>query len=203
MNTGPKVTLTKGAPSVSLSKQGATVGILRVNLNWNARPPQGYGPAGSAIDLDLGCLWEFTNGAKGVVQALGNAFAAYPAPGSRPVVWLDADDRSGSSQGGENLHVDLTQAAWIRRILVFGYIYQGAPTWAAANAVATLFPVNGPQIEVRLDEPDPRAPMCAIALLENHGGEIIVRREVRYIPGLHDVLDRTYAWGMTWAAGHK
>src|SRR6195952_4998814 len=59
-----KLTLTKSAPSVSLSKQGSVGGRLRVNLNWNARPAGaggggGFfkklmsGGAGGAIDLDL------------------------------------------------------------------------------------------------------------------------------------------------------
>src|SRR4051812_37293996 len=73
--SGP-VVLTKAAPTVSLTKSGGAGGLLRVNLNWNARPP---GSAGlfrkvQQLDLDLGCLFEFTDGSKGVVQALGNSF---------------------------------------------------------------------------------------------------------------------------------
>src|SRR5438309_660667 len=34
-----KVILTKAAPTVSLTKQGSAGGLMRVNLNWNARPP--------------------------------------------------------------------------------------------------------------------------------------------------------------------
>jgi tellurite resistance protein TerA len=206
-----KVTLTKNAPSVSLSKQGATGGLLRVNLNWTARPATGGGGGflsrltggGQGIDLDLGCLWELTNGTKGVVQALGKSMAAHVAPQYSPIIWLDADDRSGSSEGGENLFVDLAQAAWIKRVLVFAFIYEGTPNWAAANAVATLFPVAGPQIEVLLDEHDPSAPMCAIALLENVGGEITIKREVRYVRGGQSALDKAYGWGMNWAPGRK
>src|SRR6266581_1525398 len=77
-----KVTLTKAAPKVSLTKQGSATGMLRVNLNWNARPqgqPGGFFKrAAPTLDLDLGCLYEFTDGTKGVVQALGNAFTASP-----------------------------------------------------------------------------------------------------------------------------
>src|SRR3954447_1971345 len=81
-----KVTLTKSAPAVSLTKQGSAGGVLRVNLNWNARPAgqpaaggflkrlAGAAAGGGAIDLDLGCLYEYADGSKGVVQALGNAF---------------------------------------------------------------------------------------------------------------------------------
>jgi tellurite resistance protein TerA len=206
-----KVTLTKSAPSVSLTKS-ATGGLLRVNLNWTARPvePSAGGffkraMAGAAkpIDLDLGCLYEFTDGTKGVVQALGNAFNARASFTDQRVIWLDGDDRSGSNTGGENLFVNLAFAHQIRRILVFASIYEGASNWAAANGVVTLSPASGPEVEVRLDEHDPKSSMCAIALLETSGSEVSVRREVRYIHGAQDVLDRTYQWGMDWSPGRK
>lgn len=206
-----KVTLTKSTPSVSLSKSAAS-GLLRVNLNWTARPaaPSGGGlfkramtAAAPGIDLDLGCLYEFTDGSKGVVQALGQAFRARASFTDQPVIWLDGDDRSGLNTGGENLFVNLEYTRHIRRVLVFASIYEGAPNWAAANAVVTLFPINGPQVEVRLDEHDPRSSMCAIALLDTTGPEVSIRREVRYIHGAQDVLDRTYQWGMNWSPGRK
>jgi tellurite resistance protein TerA len=204
-----KVTLTKSAPSVSLSKRGATGGQLRVNLQWSTgAAPQKKGlfgrlagGGGGGIDLDLACLWEFTDGSKGVVQALGNAFQA-PYRGA-PIIRLDGDDRSGSSAGGENMFIDLSRTAEIRRILVFAFIYEGAPNWASANGVVTLYPASGPEIEVRLDESDPGAPSCAIALLENKGGELTVRREVRYVRGGQDKIDEAYDWGMNWTAGRK
>lgn len=206
-----KVTLTKAAPTVSLTKS-ATSGMLRVNLNWTARsaePSTGgflkraLAGAQPGIDLDLGCLYEFSDGSKGVVQALGQAFSAKASFTDQPVIWLDGDDRSGSVSGGENLFVNLEYSQHIRRILVFASIYAGAPNWAAANGVVTLFPASGPQVEVRLDEHDPKSSMCAIALIESTGTEVSVRREVRYIHGAQDVLDRTYKWGMSWARGRK
>ncbi|WP_219413671.1 TerD family protein [Pseudonocardia nigra] len=200
-----KVTLTKSAPSVSLTKQGATGGQLRVNLQWSAGEQQSRGlfgkRRGSAIDLDLACLWEFTDGSKGVVQALGNAFQA-PYRGA-PIIRLDGDDRSGSAAGGENMFIDLSRVNEIRRILVFTFIYEGVPNWASADGVVTLHPASGPEIEVRLDEPDPSSPTCVIAMLENQGGEMVVRREVRYIRGGQADVDRAYGWGMEWARGRK
>jgi tellurite resistance protein TerA len=201
-----KVTLTKAAPSVSLTKRGATGGRLRVNLQWSAgAPPERKGlfgkRRGNGIDLDLACLWEFTDGSKGVVQALGNAFQA-PYSGT-PIIRLDGDDRSGSSVGGENMFIDLARVDEIKRILVFAFIYEGTPNWAGADGVVTLFPASGPEIEVRLDEHDTGSPTCVIALLENTGGELTVRREVRYIRGGQADVDRAYGWGMEWARGRK
>src|ERR1700759_5288235 len=75
--SGP-VVLTKSAPTVSLAKN--TGGLLRVNLNWNARPAQSRGffhKPDPPLDLDLGCLYEFSDGSKGVVQALGNSLTRF------------------------------------------------------------------------------------------------------------------------------
>jgi len=208
-----KVTLTKSAPSVSLTKSGATSGVMRVNLNWNQGQPQqqgGFfkrlsaGASSGAIDLDLGCLYEYTDGSKGVVQALGNAFRGqHTLKNGEAMIWLDGDDRSGANTGGENLLIDLRHTQSLRRVIVFALIYEGVPNWGAADAVVTMFPASGPQIEVRLDEHDPRARICAIALLQNQGGELVVNREVRYINGGQDLLDQAYGWGMNWKAGRK
>jgi len=202
-----KVTLTKSAPSVSLTKQGSVGGTMRVNLNWNARPASTGGgffkrASGGAIDLDLGCLYEFSDGSKGAVQALGNAFRDHNQFGPNPIIRLDGDDRSGSNEAGENLFVDLSDISRIRRILVFAFIYEGVANWAAADGVVTLFPVSGPQVEVRLDEHAANSGMCGVAMLENVGGELSVRREVRYVSGHRD-LDRAFGWGMEWKAGRK
>lgn len=205
--SGP-VRLTKSAPSVSLTKSGQASGLMRVNLNWNARPTgaptggflQRMAGAQAGIDLDLGCLFEYTDGSLGVVQALGNAFK--DSAWGEPVCWLDGDDRSGSNSAGENLFVNLAHLSRIRRILVFAFIYQGVPNWAAADGVVTLFPAHGTPLEVRLDEPGANNGMCAIAMLENTGGELSVRREVRYFSG-HQQLDHAYGWGLRWTAGRK
>jgi len=205
-----KVTLTKSAPTVSLTKQGSASGLLRVNLNWNARPPGGahgggglFKKAPAALDLDLGCLYEFTDGSKGVVQALGNSFTAQPKDVREKVIWLDGDDRSGTNAAGENLFVNLAFANQIKRIMVFALIYQGAANWAAADGVVTLHPASGPQVEVRLDETRDGARICGVAMLESSGGELSVRREVNYLNGGQRVLDEAYGWGMNWTAGRK
>lgn len=201
-----KVTLTKAAPSISLTKGAGAGGQMRINLNWS----QGGKPAGgffkralsadASVDLDLGALWETTDGQKGVVQALGGAFGSLH---SAPYVLLDGDDRSGANTGGENLLVNLDHLDRIKRILVFAYIYEGAPNWAAADGVVTLYPQGAGPIEVRLDEASNNKRFCAIAMLTNQGGALQVNREVRYVAGSQSDLDRTYGWGMRWSAGRK
>jgi tellurite resistance protein TerA len=198
-----KVTLTKAAPSVSLTKHGGASGTLRVNLNWNARPQtSGFFRRTTQLDLDLGCLFEFSDGTKGVVQALGNAFRGYDSH-RRELIRLDADDRSGASAEGENLYIDLRDPSALRRVLVFALIYEGAANWADAQGVATLLPVNAPPVEIRLDDPRDGARICAIAMIENRGGEIVVNRLINYINGAQRALDQAYGWGMNWTPGRK
>jgi tellurite resistance protein TerA len=202
-----KVTLTKTAPSVSLRKQGGG-GRLVVNLNWHQGAPavkRGLfsrimsGDSG-AIDLDLACLYELTDGRKGVVQALGNTFGAFDRP---PYVMLDQDDRSGAAAGGENLFVNLAHIGEIRRLLIFTFIYEGVASFDQADGVVTLTPQAGAPIEVRLDERAGGARMCAIALLDNpSGNDFTVYREVRYVNGHRD-LDDAYGWGLRWTPGRK
>lgn len=202
-----KLTLTKDDRSVTLTKSGERQGVMRVNLNWTDpgpdRKPGFFAKllgAGGGIDLDLGCLYELTDGSKGVIQALGNSYGNLTEP---PFIALDHDDRTGASTGGENLHINLADPAVFRRILVFAMIYEGAANWAAVDGVVTMHPTAGPQVEVRLDSPADGARICAVALLTNTGHGLTVAREVEYINGSQADLDHAYQWGMRWAAGRK
>lgn len=199
-----KITLTKQAPSLSLTKGQGAGGRMLVNLNWTqgAPPPKRgfFKRASGGIDLDLAALWETADGQKGVVQALGNMYGALDAP---PYVHLDGDDRSGSVSGGENLTVNLDHLAQLKRVLIFAYIYEGVPNWAAADAVVTMQPQGAPPIEVRLDEAAGDRRFCAIAMLTNDGGALRVDREVRYVQGSQRQLDEAYGWGMQWTVGRK
>ncbi|MFD6878393.1 MULTISPECIES: TerD family protein [unclassified Streptomyces] len=207
-----KITLTKAAPSVSLTKQGATSGGMRVNLKWSAATPaRGWMRKGKDavrledVDLDLSCLWELRNGTMGIVHPINNQFGSFDQP---PYVLLDQDDRTGGSEDGENLMINLDHTADIKRLLVFVSIYAGATNFAGLQGVATLYPPVGPPIEVRLDECTVPAPVAAIALIENVGGELIVRREAKYLvlpPGIlkQQAVDLEYGWGMSWEPASK
>lgn len=212
--SGGKVVLTKGAPKVSLTKSGAVGGTARVNLNWSTGAPPAPAPTGGffaklkaaaapaagGIDLDLGCLYELGDGRKGVIQALGNAFGSLTTP---PWIQLDGDDRTGGVVGGENMSINLGAPGRFRRVLIFAMIYEGAPNWAAVDGVVTLTSANGQSFEVRLDESDAGARMCAVAQLVESGGDLVFQREVRYIQGGQMALDKAYGWGMNWQAGRK
>ncbi|MCX4451028.1 MULTISPECIES: TerD family protein [unclassified Streptomyces] len=207
-----KITLTKSAPSVSLTKQGATSGAMRINLTWSARtPPRGWMNKGrdavrlEDVDLDLSCLWELQNGASGIVHPINNQFGSFH---QEPYVQLDNDDRTGGSESGENLTINLDHASEIKRLLVFVVIYSGASSFAGLHGVATLYPPVGPPIEVLLDECTVPSPVAALALIENIGGELIVRREAKYIilpPGIfkQQAADLEYNWGLSWQSASK
>ncbi|MGV9527631.1 TerD family protein [Streptomyces cellulosae] len=208
-----KVTLTKAAPSVSLTKQGGTSGSLHVNLNWEVRK-QFSGWAAKLgrpvamhadLDLDLCALWELTDGRRGVVQALGNAFGSLHQP---PFIHLDGDDRTGASASGENLTVNLDHKHQFRRILVFVTIYEGARSFADLHATVTLRPQHGAPIDFSLDECTVPSTVCALALITNNGGDLVVQREARYLVPERGVspqrtVDHAYGWGMNWTPGRK
>ncbi|MGW6545788.1 TerD family protein [Streptomyces massasporeus] len=208
-----KVTLTKASPSVSLTKQGGTSGALHVNLNWEVRKQfSGWSskfgrPTAmhSDLDLDLCALYELTDGSKGVVQALGNSFGALHQP---PYIHLDGDDRTGAVSTGENLTVNLDHKNAFRRILVFVTIYEGARSFADLHASVTLRPQHGAPIEFSLDECTVPSLVCALALITNTGGDLIVQREARYLVPDRGVspqrtVDHVYGWGMNWTPGRK
>lgn len=204
-----KIELTKKGQSINLTKNAQSLGEIHINLNWNQQStPQkkGFfssllgGGGSSNVDLDLGCLFEFTDGQKGCVQALGNAFGSFDTP---PYVMLDGDDRTGAVTTGENLRINGAKIADIQRVLVYAFIYEGAANWSEADGVVTLKYPGGADIEVRLDEHRNGKIMCAIAMIENVNNETFrVERLVEYFDG-HQQMDRAYNWGMRWTAGSK
>ncbi|GAB3689049.1 TerD family protein [Actinocorallia lasiicapitis] len=191
-----KVTLTKQAPSVSLTKRGATSGTMRVNLNWRA---QGLGK----LDLDLCCMWELQDGRKGMIDPLAKQFGSLDAP---PYLLLDADDRTGARAEGENLTINLSHGSAFRRLLVMAVIYEGADSFAGLGAVVTLEPQGSPPIEIFLDECDvPKARTAVIARIDSVNGELVVNREARYYAtkgrkGGKQLADEDYGFGFRWTA---
>ena len=199
-----------GSGPVSLSKRGQAVQLTkqtggqpyRFNLNWNAQPPTRGGlfkRKAEGIDLDLGALYELTDGQAGVVQAVGQNFGALNQP---PFIMLDKDDRSGAVAEGENLFISSEHQERIRRMVVFAWIYEGIANWSQAEAVATIFQPGGQEISIALSEHRDGMIMCAIASLTNGPGGMNLTREVQYFAS-HPDLDRAYDWGLTWGPGSK
>ncbi|MFI1713065.1 hypothetical protein [Streptomyces litmocidini] len=217
------VDLTKAAPAVSLDKHGVTSGLIRVNLNWASPQAAAQREAGEArglfgrirasmrsaaarkVDLDLGCMIRCADGSKTVVQALGNAFGSVDR---FPYVALDADDRTGAREAGENLVINLDHQAEFQKLLLFVYIYEGSGDFRGLDAVVTLTSERGDRFRVVLDECPPQAHACAVALIKRQKGELVIGREVRWFtpadgPGVQDVISRAYRLGMKWTPGRK
>lgn len=218
------IELTKRNPSVSLTKQGAATGNLRVNLSWRMRTSdiEGRSKQGGGllrhpfklfkpdvvqahtlgvvnVDLDIGCMYELVDGSKGVVQPLGGFFGSLNEP---PYVKLSGDDRFGAPSG-ETIFINLDHREEIKRLLVFVYIYDRTPAFDRTHANVTLYPSNGPRVEIELDERAPQARSCAVFSLETVKGDLVVRREVKFVYGFQAELDRLYGWGLQWGRGYK
>ncbi|MFF7457362.1 Tellurium resistance [Kitasatospora sp. NPDC008115] len=219
-----KVTLTKSSPQHAITGAAATTGYLYVNLHWTTRTgpprastrdavrrllnprilrpmePDSGQSAQHNVDLDLACMYELTDGRRGVVQPLGGLLGDLQSP---PYVKLSGDDQYGAPSG-ETMYINLEKKDQFKRLLVFVYIYDGTPAFEQANAVVTIVPQSGPRIEVKLEERAPAARSCAVVLIENSGDNTLtVRREVRYVNGFQADLDRLYGFGMQWQRGYK
>ena len=217
-----KITLEKRGDRISLEKAGRQgFGRTRVNLNWNqsaapaaAEPKkQGLlsrvmgsapGRSSTGIDLDLGCMFELMDGTPGCVQALGNSWGNFGLP---PYIHLDSDDRSGTSTGGENIFINGDQFHQIKRALIFTFIYDGAPNWAATNGVVTIEVPGRAPVEVRLDN-GTDASMCAIAMIENKGGNLEITKLVEYFQqtgfkSTHQQINERFGFGLRFKAGSK
>jgi tellurite resistance protein TerA len=199
-----KITLEKKKP-ISLQKEGGRFGEIIVNLNWS-RPAKAKASGLSSlfknnkgVDLDIGCMLEHHNGLKGVVQALGDTFGSLREP---PYVQLMGDDRTGESTAGEFLHINGDQWSAFKRVLIFAFIYEGAPNWAAADGVVTIKMPGQPELEARLDSHEGGKAMCAIAMLENDGNAIRASKLIEYFSD-HEQMDRHYGFGFRWKAGSK
>ncbi|MVU82877.1 stress protein [Nocardia sp. ET3-3] len=200
-----KISLTKDTPAVSLTKQGATGGIMRVNLNWSVPSSGGlFGrkrAGNGGLDLDLCAFWELADGSKGAVSAL-DTFGNLHKP---PYIALDQDDRTGGSAAGENLSINLDHTADFRRILVFASLYEGAQDFRGVHATATLYPRDAPPIEMEVGGCHDDSREMVLALIENINGELVVRREGRFVRPPEGrrfwgklAVDQAYGWGLKW-----
>ena len=193
-----KITLEKRKP-ISLQKPGGAFGEIVVNLNWSRAQPGFFGIAKKAIDLDLGCMIELQNGRKALVQALGNAFGNYT---EAPYARLLADDRTGAAVDGEFIKINGDFWSQIKRMLIFAFIYEGAPSWSKAEGVVSLKVPGQPELITRLDSHSDHHTMCAVALLENVAGAIQVSKMVDYFPS-HVEMDQRFGFGFRWTQGNK
>jgi tellurite resistance protein TerA len=217
-----KITLEKRGDKVSLEKAPrGGFGRIRVNLNWNQNPApevaepkkQGFlsrvmssvtAPTSRGIDLDVGCMFELMDGTPGCVQALGNSWGNFNLA---PYIHLESDDRAGTSKDGESLFINGDQFHQIKRALIFTFIYKGAPNWAATDGVVNIEVPGRAPVEVRLDN-GTNASMCAIAMIDNKGGNVEITKLVEYFQqsgakSTHELINDRFDFGLRFKAGSK
>jgi tellurite resistance protein TerA len=193
-----KVELSKGNSSVSLVKRGGGgFGEVRVNLDWK-RGGGGLFRRG-AVDLDLGAFVELVSGEKFVIQALGDSFGDFDR---KPFVRLLGDDRSGDSVDGEWLVLNGGRWSEVRRVLVYAFIYDGVPNWRSTDGVVRVLVPGEGEVVVRLNEFGDSRGTCAVAVLENVGGALVVRRLVSFFVSQRE-MDVEFGWGFSWRSGRK
>ncbi|MGL5303202.1 MAG: hypothetical protein ACRC9M_06320 [Aeromonas sp.] len=180
--------LTKAKPSVSLPKQ-PDFGRIRVNLNW-VKPTDSQ-----SIDLDIGAFVRLKDQQKGAVEALSRLFGDY---NKLPYVELKGDDRTGNNADGEWLFINGSQWPLIDEVLLYAFIYKGAPNWQHTHATITIDIPGQPAITTRLtDEGDDRE-VAVIARLINVDGTIKVERINRYFDE-RESMSKALNWGLKWS----
>lgn len=169
-------------------------GSLRVVLHAAPR----HASRDTTAEVDLGCLYELTDRRSGVVQALGGLYGAFDRP---PFVQLERDDRAWSG-AGQNLFINLDRAVGLRRLLVFVYARRGP--LAAVRITVDFNPSGASPFRVALRPIPAAAHACAIAAITpDRTGRIIVGRDVRFVPGFQEQLDRAYGFGLRWATARQ
>jgi len=152
------------------------------------------------VDLDLGCLYELQDGTRGAIQAFGEKFGDYGAP---PYMKLSGDERTGNADGNDE-YILVNGLYWknIKRILVYIYIYDGAPRWSEINPQIVLDVPGENDLYVTLGAHDDALALCAVGGLENVRGGIKLTNYTEYFPG-HEEMDRAFGFGLEWGEGSK
>ncbi len=152
------------------------------------------------VDLDIGCLYELEDGSRGAIQAFGEKFGNFEEP---PYMALSGDERTGDAEGNDE-YILINGAHWdkIKRILVYIYIYDGAPNWQQINPHIIIDVPGEDDLVVTLGAHDDSLALCAVGGLENVRGGIMLTNYTEYFPG-HDEMDRAFGFGLDWDDGKK
>ncbi|MFK7839431.1 MAG: Tellurium resistance protein TerA [Bdellovibrionales bacterium] len=152
------------------------------------------------VDLDIGCLYEMADGTRGAIQAFGEKFGSFDAP---PYISLSGDERTGDAEGhDEFLLVNGQHWNDIKRLLVYIYIYEGAPSWSEINPQIILDVPGENDLVVTLGAHNDHLCLCAVGGIENIRGGIKLTNYTEYFPG-HAEMDRAFGFGLDWADGTK
>jgi tellurite resistance protein TerA len=215
------IRLTKTGDSSEIRLDKAPRDEIVINLNWSR--------TSGDLDLDLGCYWEETLPPRepGILGWVRSVFAkprrgcidglqfAHGQGGPRttispqgcytqaPWVWHAGDDRVGTSASGENLLLNPAAAAHLKRIVLYAFIYEGAPRWSATDATVRIAVPGQAPVVIELGKQDATLPFCALATIDFDGATgMRVTRHVTFHDG-HASCASAWGWEMTFVAGTK
>ena len=201
--------LSQSGQTAIINPRESGFGDIRIGAAWdNIIPGEQSGlftkllrkAAKQGVDIDLGCLYELHDGRRGAIQAFGDLYGDFKNP---PYLHHSGDERTGDAEGDDEfVHVNGNHWPEIKRILVYVYIYHGAPNWEMIK----------PQIKVLVKDEHPmivtpsahqsELAVCAIAMIENVRNGIKFTNHTEYFPG-HAEMDRAFGFGLEWDDGQK
>ncbi len=152
------------------------------------------------VDLDIGCLYEMKDGTRGSLQAFGEKFGDF---NNSPYISLSGDERTGDSDDNDEFLL-VNGRKWndIKRMLVYIYIYKGAPKWSDINPQVIIDVPGESDLYVTLSAHDDQLSLCAVGEIESVRGGIRLTNRTEYFPG-HEEMDRAFGYGLEWADGKK
>ena len=152
------------------------------------------------VDLDIGCLYEMQDGTRGSIQAFGEKFGEF---NDAPFMALSGDERTGDAEGhDEYILVNGKKWSEIKRMLVYIYIYKGAPSWSKIKPQIVIDVPGENDLYVTLNAHSDHLCLCAVGELENVRGGIKLTNRTEYFPG-HEEMDRAFGYGLVWEDGEK
>ncbi len=193
----------KGAQHHIQLQKDDTQGAIVIQLRWSNNAP---------VDLDLGCYYELRNGKRKLIDALQfsggeggpkdrvTKQGCYTNP---PYIWHTGDDRGDNESSRETIIVNAKGLAFIRRIIVYAYIYEGVAQWNLTDAVVNVNVPYQQSVTVKMGNTNDKRRFCAIAQLDfDNDNAITVKRLVSF-HDTHSDCDRQYGWGFKYQQTHK
>lgn len=200
--------LNEPGSSIAVSPKGGSFESLLIGVAWDNIQMQESGLFGKmfkkvqnvGVDLDIGCLYEMQDGTRGAIQAFGEKFGSFDKP---PFIEHSGDERTGDAEGHDE-YILVNGQHWndIKRVLVYIYIYEGAPRWSKINPQVIIDVPGEDDLIVTLGAHDDALALCAVGGLESVRGGIKLTNYTEYFPG-HYEMDRAFGFGLEWGDGRK
>jgi tellurite resistance protein TerA len=113
------------------------------------------------------------------------------------------DDRGGSSESGETILVNPVGIPYIKRIVVYTFIFEGVAKWSETNAVVKVTVPGCEDIIVQMGQQESSKRFCAIASIEMGTDNSMEVKKLVTFHDSHSDCDRKYGWGFNYSPGSK